>query len=289
MNKRIFLLSLLILLITLTNAQKYVLNSVWRDSTIIIDGSATDWEQPFPYFDSKSRLQYSVVNDAKYIYISIKTSDPKAQMKIMRAGMDLSFDVTGKKKEIATIHYPLKSNPKLDMAPNPDEVDQQTIEKPDVKKMQLDWAMADRSIHTQGLKGIPAALTDADTVKYGVYAAISWDRSETMTYEIRIPFSAFFKDALTAPDTLRLISIGIKANAMDLPLIATAAPTNANADVTAGNGMNTSGLNNGMPNTMGNNSRPQTSSPQPSMAIPRAVADMGLPLMISAKLKLAFR
>lgn len=273
------------------NAQKYVLNSAWRDSTIRIDGNPADWEQPFPYFDSKSKLQYSVVNDAQYIYISIKTNDPKAQMKIMRAGMDISFDVTGKKKEVCTIHYPLKSNPKLDINQNPDEIDQQIIEKPDVRKMQLDWSVATREIHTQGFKGIPATVTEADSGKYGLSAAISWDRSDAMTFEIRVPFSAFFKDVLTAADTLKPITVNIKAFAMDLPLMP-ASPTNMNADVTGsamGNGMNNSGINNGMPNTMGNNARPQTSSPQPSVAIPKSAADMGLPLVVSMRLKLAFR
>ena len=292
MNKITVLFILSLIIASAGNAQKYVLNSAWRDSTIKIDGNLADWDQPFPYFDSKAKLQYSVVNDAQYIYISIKTSDPKAQMKIMRAGMDISFDVTGKKKEVCTIHYPLKSNPKLDINQNPDEIDQQIIEKPDVRKMQLDWSVATRDIHTQGFKGIPATVTEADSGKYGISAAISWDRSDAMTYEIRVPFSAFYKEALTAADTLKPITVNIKAYAMDLPLMPANPNNNMNADVTGsanGNGMNTSGMNNGMPNTMGNNARPQTSSPQPSVAIPKSAADMGLPLVVSMKLKLAFR
>jgi hypothetical protein len=291
MNKRIVLLALCIIIASVGSAQKYVLNSAWRDSIIVIDGNPTDWEQPFPYFDSKAKLQYSVVNDAQYVYISIKTNDPKAQMKIMRAGMDITFDVTGKKKEVSTIHYPLKSNPKLDITQNPDELDQQTVEKPDIRKMQLEWSMSTRDIHTQGFKGIPTVVTEADSGKYGIRAAINWDRGDAMTFEIRVPFSAFFKEALTAADTLKPITVTIKANAMDLPLIPTTA-ANSNTDVTGsamGNGMNNAGMNNGMPNTMGNNTRPQTSSPQPSMAIPKTVADMGVPLVVSMRLKLAFR
>jgi hypothetical protein len=293
MNNKIVLFALL-LIASLGHAQKFILSSDWRDSVITIDGSPIDWDQPFRYFDSKSKLQYSVVNDAKYIYVSIKTNDPKAQMKIMRAGMDVSFDAGGKKKDIGTVHFPIKTNPKLDVNSDPADMEQQVVEKPDVVKMKADWSISSRDIHTQGFKNLPAVITEADSGKYGIEAAISWDRSESMTYELRLPFSAFYKDELTGADTVHPITISIKAYAMDLPLI----PSNAAADVTqsAGSGpggagaMSNSNVGaNGMPNTMGNTGRPQTSSPQPTMAIPKALADMGMPLIVTMKIKLVYR
>lgn len=288
MFQRIIFSILLTLAATWVPAQKYVLNSAWRDSAIVIDGSASDWEQPFPYFDSKTKLQYSVVNDAKYIYLSIKTNDDKAQMKIMRAGMDVWLDVTGKKKEVATIHCPLKNNSKLDVLNDPNEIDQQIIERPDVKKMRLEWAESAKDVHTQGLRNVPAAFSAIDSVAHGMELAINWERDNTMTYELKVPFSAFFKDAIAAADTLKPITIGIKANAMDLPLIPTNLSTNNDINsVTGNNGL--SNTTNGMPNTMANTTRPQTASPQPSMAIPKSVADMGLSLIVTMKIRLAFR
>jgi hypothetical protein len=294
MNNRIVLFALLLLTTSLGYAQKFILGSEWRDSVITIDGSAVDWDQPFRYFDSKSKLQYSVVNDAKYIYVSIKTNDPKAQMKIMRAGMDVWFDVTGKKKDIGTVHFPLKTNPKLDINPDPADMEQQVVEKPDVAKLKLEWSSTIKDIHTQGFKNLPAVIADGDSGRHGIEAAVSWDRSEEMTYELKVPFSAFYKDELTGADTVHPITIGIKVYAMDLPLI----PTNAAADVnqSAGGGpggagsMSNSNVGaNGMPNTMGNNARPQTSNPQPTMAIPRSLADMGMPLVVTMKMRLAYR
>lgn len=288
MLQRIIFAVLLVVSAASCHAQKFILNSVWRDSAITIDGNPSDWDQPFPYFDSKTKLQYSVVNDAKYIYISVKTNDDKAQMKIMRAGMDVWLDVSGKKKEVATIHCPLKNNSKLDVINDPNEIDQQIIEKPDVKKMRLDWAESNKEVHTQGLKNVPASFSAADSAAHGMEVAINWERDNTMTYELKVPFSAFFKDALVASDTVKPITIGIKANAMDLPLIPTNLNTNTDINsVTGNNGL--SNTTNGMPNTMANTTRPQTSSPQPSMAIPKSVADMGLSLIVTMKIKLAFR
>jgi len=293
MNKRTILLSLLILAATsFTYAQKMVLSSVWRDSVIAIDGNLADWDQPFRYFDSKSKLQYSIVNDDKYIYISVKTNDEKAEMKIMRAGMEVWFDVTGKKKDIATVRFPIRTDSKLDMTTDPMAPEQQIVERPDVKKMKVDWNESTKEVHTQGFKNVPAKwFTETDSGRYGIQVAVSWDRYDAMTYELRVPFSAFYKDSLAASDTLHPISIGIKANAMDLPMI----PSNTGADVTgpAGGGMNTmsNGMSGpgGMPNTMSNNQRPQTASAQPTLAIPRGVADMGIALIVTMKLKLAYK
>jgi len=293
MNKRISLFALLFLTtISLSYAQKMVLNSMWRDSVISIDGSLADWDQPFRYFDSKSKLQYSIVNDNKYIYISVKTNDDKAMMKVMRAGMDVWFDVTGKKKDIATVHFPLKTDPKLDMVTDAMAPDQQIVERPDVKKLKMDWNEANKEVRTQGFRNVPLKFTENDSIKYPIEVAVSWDRYDAMTYELKVPFSAFYKDSLVASDTLRPITIGIKANAMDLPMI----PTNSAADVTgpAGGGINSMTNTNtntpgGMPNTMANNGRPQTASPQPTLAIPRGVAEMGVALIIAVKIKLAYR
>ena len=291
MNKAIVLFVLSVIFGSV-HAQKYVLNSQWRDSAIVIDGNPADWDLPYPYFDSKSKLQYSIVNDTKYIYISIRSTDDKAQMKIMRAGMDVWFDIAGKKKQVATVHFPLKTNTKLDMNPDPSDMEQQIVEKPDVKKLKSDWSAASKDIHTQGFKDIPASITPADSAKYGIQADINWDRSDVMTYELKVPFSAFYKDELIASDTLHPITVGFKVYAMDLPLI----PTNSSADVngpasaaaTMNNG-GPSGMNGGMPNSMNNTGRPQTSSPQPIMAIPKSLADMGMPLTVSMKLKLSYR
>lgn len=291
MNKKTALFALFILAGTCGYSQKFVLTSLWRDSVITVDGNATDWDLPFRFFDSKSKLQYEVVNDDKYIYVSVRTSDDKAQMKIMRAGMDLTFDVSGKKKEVCTVHFPLKNEPRLDMNPDPNDMDQQVVEKPDVKKMKLDWVSSEKEVRTQGFKNVPASFySEADSGKYGIQAAVNWDRNDVMTYELKVPFSAFYKEVLTATDTVKPITIGIKANAMDLPMI----PTSPNADATGQPGsagsMNPNGMSNGMPTAMNNNNtRPQTSSPQPVLAIPKAVADMGMPLIVSVKIRLAFR
>jgi hypothetical protein len=286
MYTRVIFTVLVLFYLMEARAQKFILNSYWRDSTITIDGNADDWAQPFPYFDSKTRLQYSVVNDDKYIYISVRTNDDKAQMKIMRAGMDVWFDVNGKKKEVATVHFPLKNNTKLDITNDPNEPDQQIIERPDVKKMKMEWAESLRELHTQGMKVAPENYMMTDSGRHEIEAALSWDRDNTLTYELKVPFSAFYKDAITAADAAKPITIGIKAYAMDLPLI----PTNASTDMTGiTSSPNPNGMNaNGLPNTV-NSGRPQTSMPSPSMAIPKSVADMGVSLVVTMKIKLAFR
>ena len=125
-----------------------------------------------------------------------------------------------------------------------------------------------------------------DTVKQSIEAAINWERDNTLTYELKVPFSAFYnKDVLVGADSTKTITIGIKANAMDLPLM----PTNANSDMTGLASSPMTPTTNGLPNNVNNNQRPQTAMPQPSMAIPKNVADMGLPLVVTMKIKLSAR
>lgn len=268
----------------------FILQSVWCDSLINIDGSPEDWDQPFRYFDSKSKIQYSVVNDARFLYLSVRTTDDKAQMKILRAGMEVSIDASGKKKEMATIMFPLKSNAKLETFPDPEDPDKQKIEHPDIKKLKVDWVMSSHEARSNGLKSVPLNIGVPDSNnKYGVQAAINWDRSDVLTYELKVPFSLFYKETIAAADTMKPVSITVRVHGMDLPMIPTAT-AGGGTDITGPAGGVTAGnMNSGIPGQMNNNSRPQTSSPQPAMVIPPAVADMGLPLVVQMKMRLSFR
>lgn len=209
-------LCLTMILGTLT-AQKNTMTSLWRDSAIVIDGSPTDWEPVFRYYDSKSKLQYSVVNDSQYVYVCLKTTDEQAQMKIMRAGMSVWFDTTGKKKEVSGVHFPLKGEAKLEMH---EEGDQETHrirrERPDVKKMKRDFGMMMKEMRPEGLRGMPNDFTPI-VIKNGLELAINWDKNDIFTYELKMPLALFYKEQLTPKDTLKPISLIVKVNAMEIP------------------------------------------------------------------------
>jgi hypothetical protein len=197
-------------------AQKNVTHAQQRDTTITIDGNAADWHLPFPYYDSKTKLQYSIVNDGSFLYICLRTSDQTTQIKMVRGGMNIWFDTKGGKKQICGIHYPLKANATMDLPPMPDGPESPQPQKMDHQRMKLDAIAAQKTLHTQGLLNIPDADLPLDNL-LDIRSAFNWDKDNILTYELKIPFSTFFKENISAADTVKPISIGITINGLTLP------------------------------------------------------------------------
>ena len=277
-------LFLVLLYSSFSFAQKNSMEALWRDSTIVIDGNAIDWEQPFRYYDSKSKLQYNVVNDASYIYICLKTADPATQMKIVRAGMDIWLDTSGKKKEVSGIHFPLRGDAKLETGPqDPDMPSPQHHERPEVKRLKRDFATTMREFRPQGLRSIPNDFTPMDN-KYGIQLAVGWDKDDILTYELKLPFSTFFHDVLTGSDTLKQITLLVRVNGMEVPS-ATSNNTNMGSPSAGmGGGMNgQTGMNGGNQSAF---NRSTMSGPPPNYG---ATNEMGQSYQLMTKEKLAVR
>ena len=279
------LVSLLLLYSSTSIAQKNTMDALWRDSTIVIDGIATDWQQPFRYYDSKSKLQYNVVNDDTAIYICLKTADPATQMKILRAGMDLWLDTTAKKKEVSGIHFPLRGDAKLEVGhQDPDMPSPQHHERPDVKRLKRDFATSMRELRPQGLRNIPNDFTPLDN-QYGIQVAINWDNNDILTYELRLPFRAFYHPHLSPADTLQPITLLVKVNGMEVPASNTnntnmgSPTTDMTGSMNGQNGMNGNRQGGGF-NRSGN------TGPPPGMG---AGSEMAQSYQLMTKVKLAYR
>ena len=281
MTKSSFLFLIFTFCLVPTFAQKNTQASLWRDSAIVIDGHPEDWDLPFRFYDSKSKLQYSVVNDATNLYICIMSSDPRTQMKITRAGMKVWLDTTGKKKETSALYYPLKGENKLDISPDPAEPEKNIVEHPDAKKLRLNFLTSQHDAKTLGMKGVPATIIVDDSNKADIKLALNWDKNEVLAYEIKIPFKTFYKDALTPQDTLKPLAIGVKIEGMVMPMIPN--NSNAGADVSGAGGGGTTA------NRSMNGSGRQTNGPTPSMALPQSVAELAESLQIYMRIKLAIR
>jgi hypothetical protein len=63
----------------------------------------------YKYYDSKSQIRYLVSNDDKNLHISFKTVHPPTIAKILRAGLTVFFDKTGKKQKDVYVTYPIGS------------------------------------------------------------------------------------------------------------------------------------------------------------------------------------
>ena len=282
MYHKVIILSLLIVITLTGSAQKNALSSLWRDSAIVVNGDPTDWDQPFRYYDSKAKIQYSVVNDTHDLYICLKTMDDKAQMKLLRTGTDIWLDASGKKKETSVIHFPLPNETKLEWVQDGNEPEQQHLERPDLKKLKLDYSVSEKRMKLTGFKNIPGDIMEVEN-KYGIQLAIGWDKDDVLTYELKIPFSTFYKDVLTADDTLKPISIGVKVNGFDVPQQIS---NGSVADPSVSNsGLRNQGYSNQQQqpgNGMGQGGQSMT------MTMGR-INDMSVPLAVQMRMKLAYK
>jgi hypothetical protein len=287
MYNKLTLLVLFAIVTLSAYAQKNAaLNSLWRDSNIVINGDASDWDQPFRYYDSKSKFQYCVVNDASNMYICFKTMDDKTEMKMLRAGTEVWIDTTGKKKETTVIRFPLSNDSRLEWIQDPEEPERQQLERPDIKKMKLDYSTSDKVMKLTGFKDIPATKMPVEN-KYGIQLAIGWDKNDFLTYELKIPFSTFYKESISASDTLHPISIGIKVGGFDVP------QQISNGSVTDPSTSN-SGMRNQGYGTPGGGSSQQTpgggssQGGQQPMTMAK-VSDMAMSVDLLVRMKMAYK
>src|SRR6267154_5604685 len=86
------------------------LPGVWQAEPITIDGNNKDWPSPYPEYDQKAMLGYAVSNDKNNLYITVETGDPATQLKILREGLTVWIDKTGKQEQVTAINYPLPNH-----------------------------------------------------------------------------------------------------------------------------------------------------------------------------------
>ena len=108
------IIGLIIMLFNSCSSQQPVYKSLWQ----VKDFTSADnkeLQEPLRFYDKKSKLQYSITNDNKNMYICIKATDEQSQMKIIHAGMQINIDTTGKGGQQIGISFPIarKEKPKM--------------------------------------------------------------------------------------------------------------------------------------------------------------------------------
>lgn len=61
----------------------------------------------YNYYEDNSKVSYQVFNDEDNLYINLRTSDKMTIIKIIKSGLSIYFDETGKKSKNVVVEYPL--------------------------------------------------------------------------------------------------------------------------------------------------------------------------------------
>jgi len=189
-----------LLLSTNASAQnKPVANKLQPPPTnISIDGDLKDWGDSLRYYNQDKQLNYTLANDQGNLYMAIRINDRSEQIRMLRAGLTLSIDTRGKKKETFTMTFPVGDQSAPGMAENAQDLQgsNNDVKQEDREELMKAKLTKLREIKVTGFKDIESeTITTSNT--YGFKVAIDYDKDGNLVYEAAIPLKFFHADDMT--------------------------------------------------------------------------------------------
>jgi hypothetical protein len=192
----------------------------WQSTQVGIDGIIDDWSNPLRFYDYKSKINYSISNDLKNIYLCIKISDRPTQIKILRAGMEFRIDPLGKNSFPVSFSYPLANQNKAKHQRTSDNDSETKMgDKQDKLQLMKRYLLEAKNAGLTGFKPELGRSISLSENTSGIQAAIHIDNGGIMCYEALIPFETFYKKSLGLADSNLVFNYGIKINALPVPSI----------------------------------------------------------------------
>ncbi|HWY38756.1 MAG TPA: hypothetical protein VNY73_09370 [Bacteroidia bacterium] len=206
---------LLLLLVIFGCSPAVITRLNWQSAPVVADGRLTEWQAPLRFYDPDTKLNYVVSNDKENLYVCIRAADEQSQMKIIRGGMQVWIDTTGKKKKQVGISFPLSAKMRTnDGEESPSEF--KRSEKPNMERLHKKITDEANEMLLTGFKQPLNGYTARQNTS-GLKLSINWDTNNIMIYEAIIPFSTFYKPTLTNADSLKTFGFSIVVNGLAAP------------------------------------------------------------------------
>ena len=203
------LLVSLALVVVLTGCKGSVsLTSNWRNAEIVVDGVDSEWSGPLFHFQDEN-VVIGLRNDADNLYVVLKGMDRKRQMQVMRGGLTVWLDATGKNKKTLGIRYPIGMQaygiPAVRSEPGTEFEDEQRKKLAEMMS-EIEILGPEKSDRNRAWKSNP----------YGIEAELG-DTLGAMIYELKIPLKSTDKSPYAilahAGD---VISLGLETGEMSM-------------------------------------------------------------------------
>ncbi|WP_184550040.1 hypothetical protein [Mucilaginibacter sp. FT3.2] len=164
-------------------------------ANINIDGNPKEWGDSLRYYNQEKKFNYALANDKTTLYAAIKLTDKMDQMRALNAGITLSIDTKGKKKESYSLTFPLaEPGSKPDFGKKPDD-------NTEITQQDRDDLMRERITKLRDIKVVGFTDIEGDMITtsntYGVKAAIDYDADGNLIYEVAIPLHFFHSGDVT--------------------------------------------------------------------------------------------
>ncbi len=191
-------------------AQDYMSKSEYSKQSFKIDGYSNEWAQPFNFYDGDTKIRYSLRNDSANFYFCFQTWNEATEMRLMRAGMQIKLSAKSKKqKYFGSINFPITTK-------NPTASSTEHHSKHlDISGFKTGFVLQNNTMSIEGFKiqnGVVPIQSDT-----AISLAVNWDSTNTLNYEMRIPFKTFYGANYSMDDLLKTITLQVKVNAMDAP------------------------------------------------------------------------
>ncbi len=176
----------------------------WAPANINIDGQATEWPKPLQFYNNTTKLFYTIANDQENLYVIVSVPDPQSQTKIMRSGITIAMNTTGKKKGGASVTFPLTYNINTG-APDVPEASRALIAG-ELKKQLLANV---KEIKVEGFDSIPDGNIPVKNT-FGIQTTSSYDAAGNLVCELGVPLKMLGVSA----GSNQAIAYHFKVNAM---------------------------------------------------------------------------
>ncbi|MDO7853841.1 hypothetical protein [Hymenobacter convexus] len=186
-----------------------------------IDGLATDWTDSLHY-DPASKLQYQVLNDGRQVYLRLKAADPATQAKIVRLGLTVWLDTTGRNQHQFGVHFPLGgplgARPGADDSPPRADANTPAPARSEARRERMTQALAGmREMELLNYKGnAEPTLTDTQS-QLGVKAALALDSQENLLYELAVPLRLLYRKLPALTGQPAVVGITLAGGKFSLP------------------------------------------------------------------------
>ncbi|MGD1847557.1 MAG: hypothetical protein ACFB10_19380 [Salibacteraceae bacterium] len=149
----------------------------------------------FRYYDSDSKIRYAVSHDAENLYLQLNTTDRFSIRKIMRTGLSIYFDQSGKKKTEISLQYPMPATIKASTG----EANQRGGGARKAPNLQ---DQIDGLPKTAVFRTLEQTEAFQVSMESDIQVAITALNNQELSYRLKVPFSRI-------PSTLNTCYIGI--------------------------------------------------------------------------------
>lgn len=205
--KKIFIVSFCLGICWYGAAQTDVATAKYLQATI--DGNSSEWGA-LNFYDEDTQLNFALANDAKNIYFCFVTGSQLAQMKLTRAGMKITLSTKGKPKREAAVVFPL---PQTKQLPDSTLNKNNTATQPASNKESFRKGFIAHHT-TMQVSGFVNTNGEIATDNSSIQAALNWDSSSNIVYEIAIPKTEFYGAGYTAKDLKNDITLTVELNGL---------------------------------------------------------------------------